>query len=125
MVKPGKIQLAEKNSWEDGYRSFFQNPTLEEIINELCGSIDSSNKFILKIDKYKQNIRVMNDVEGLSSADVKRLDKFASGRVLTENKNGDSERGAGTRCVFRALSLDELPDIDITDNFLSNSNFSF
>ena len=25
MVKPGKIQLAEKNSWEDGYKSFFQN----------------------------------------------------------------------------------------------------
>ena len=127
MVKPYKIQLAGKNSWEDGYKSFFKNPTLEEIINELCGSIDSSKKFILKIDEYKKNIRVMNNVLGISSGDVQRLDKFSSGNIQTENKKGDSERGVGTRCVFRALSQDELPDQEITDEFLSTiiNKYSF
>ena len=35
MVKPGKIQLAEKDSWEDGYKSLFYFPNFKEFISRI------------------------------------------------------------------------------------------
>jgi len=117
-IRAKKIALAKNDGWEDGYRNYFSDQILVNIINELCGSLDTNKKLNLDINHDKENIIIMNDSYGLSNDDIKRLDKFASGNI-TENKYGDSERGAGTRCAFRACSNSIIPDIDITKDYVN------